>query len=224
MGTVTKGNNIKTLKLILFAVITECVVLFDIFSGFLGNLLFPTSSVLERICGLVINYIFWAAGIILIYKFYKKDKSIYAENNEKPDKKGVIYTLMLLAVTVIISLISWGGPKVYKELMFGINNAGIGTGTANFIGQYIYYFLETVLMVMILTFTQNAGERIFKNKKIPYGAVGLAVLWGLVHIIFHGPLDGLITTFNALLYGCAFLALKKNRKYSLFFVYLMFVL
>lgn len=131
---------------------------------------------------------------------------------------------MLFLVTLIISLISWGGFKVVKELLYGVENIGIGLGIIRFAIQYIYYFLEVILMVTIISLSQETWDSYFPHKTIPFGGIVLAVVWGQIHIAFHGVLDGTITTICALLYGCAFLAMKKNIKYAFLLIFFMFIL
>lgn len=210
-------------KLFLLAILAEVVMLTDSLSAKIASL-FSTDIIRQEIIRWPVNFIFWIGGIILIYWIYQKNEDIHFSNAEKPTNKQFAIAAGLLLLTLTMSVASWGGFKVYKELMGSIRYAGIGLGVSNFVAQYFYYFLESILITMIIAFTQEAGERIFKNTSIPIGAIALAVIWGLDHIIWHGILDGMITTVAAVIYGISFLVLRKNVKYAFWIILLMFIL
>lgn len=209
-------------KLLLLSVLSEAVVLTDSLAIFISKAI--TKNIIIRY-GLffLLTYIFWITGIICIRRLYKKQYDIQVEYCQRPDRIQVLTGLLLLIVITIIDCINWHGFKVAIELMHGIKNGGTFFGIAYFVVQYFYYFLETIFIVMIISFSQEAGTMLFKKKNIPYGGIVLAVIWGLDHIIFHGVVDGLTTTATAVLYGFAFLAMNKNKKYAIPLIFLMFI-
>ena len=218
-------NITKTKKaaiLICFAIAAELVMLTDWAAMRISEAI-SSNEILQGVIAFLLIYMFWITGITIIRKVYKRNTAIHFSNAEKPNKTQWLVALLLLAVSVVTGCISWSGFKVYKELTNAIAYVGTGLGIANFIAQYFYYFLEVILMIIILAFAQEAGETLFKPRWIPYGGIVLALLWGLVHIAFHGVADGLTTTFTAVLYGSAFLVLRKNVKSSFWLVFLMFV-
>ncbi|WP_200789781.1 hypothetical protein [Clostridium fallax] len=94
-----------------------------------------------------------------------------------------------------------------------------------FIFQYIYYIFEAVLVLLIIVFGQKAGEMSFKNKRLPWGGFLLGVTWGLIHLLTKGDLViGLILCLASVLYGIAYLAVKKNIYIAYPIIFLMFVL
>lgn len=213
----------KAGKLLLIAILSELVTLTDALAAPISGL-FSQNTAIKGALTFIFVYIFWWTGIVLIRNFHKKQSDIQFQYNEKPSRVQLLIGFLLLAVTVIISFNNWGGFKVEKELMYGIHNGGIGLGIAYFLAQYFYYYIETVLMVMILSFAQEAGTIIWGKKNIPYGGIVLAIVWGLIHIAFHGVADGLTSTLYAILYGCAFVVMNKNNKYALPLIFFMFIL
>lgn len=207
----------------LLAIFSEAVISTDSLAMFISGSI-SKNIVIKGAISFLLIYILWCTGIALIHYFYKNQIDIKFEYNQKPSRSQITAGLLLLVITIIISYINWGGFKVTIELMNGIPNGKIGLGIAYFALQYLYYFLEAFLMVMILSFAQEAGVALWGNHNIPYGGIILAIIWGLLHIVFHGVVNGLTTTACAILYGYAFLAMNKNIKYAFPLVFLMFVL
>jgi hypothetical protein len=213
----------KAGKLLLLAIASEAVIMTDSLAGLISGSI-TLNVVVRGALSFLLVYLFWSVGIVLVRRFYKRQADIQFTYNQNPNFYQILLGLTLLLVTNIISYFSWSGFKVLKELMYGIQNGGIGLGITYFIVQYFYYFLETVLIVMILSFAQEAGTIYWGKKNIPYGGFVLAIIWGLVHIAFHGVVDGLTSTVCAMLYGCAFLTMRKNVKYAFPLIFLMFIL
>jgi MFS family permease len=205
------------------AVAASLVMVTDPLTGLIAGY-FTSDAAMGSIIRFPLVYIFWIAGILSIHSFYKKTPLIHFPNRDKPETRHILIGLLLLAIATALTGIGWEGLKMYKEFTGAVRYSGIGLGIAYFFAQHIYYFLEAILMTMIVAFTQEAGEVLFKSPRIPYGGIALAVLWGLNHIAWHGLADGLQTTFHALLYGLAFLAMRKNLKWAFGLVFLMFVL
>lgn len=213
----------KAGKLLLLAVASEAVIMTDYLAGLISGSITP-NVVVKGALSFLLVYLFWSVGIVFVRRFYKRQTDIQFTYNQNPNFYQMFLGLALLLVANVISYFSWGGFKVLKELLYGIQNGGIGLGIVYFIVQYFYYFLETILIVMILSFAQEAGTIYWGKKNIPYGGIALAIVWGLIHIAFHGVVDGLTSTGCALLYGCAFLAMRKNIKYAFPLIFLMFIL
>ena len=138
----------KAGKLLLLAILSEIVVLTDSLAKLISGL-FSNNVVIKGALSFIFVFIFWCTGIALIRNFYKKQSDIQFDYSKKPSHFQFLIGLSLLAITVIISCISWGGFKVEKELMYGIHYGGTVLGVADFLVQYLYYYIETVLIVMI---------------------------------------------------------------------------
>ena len=128
---------------------------------------------------------------------------------------------ILIAACIIFSLITsyidWNGFKIQKEF--------IANGWLKFIFQYIYYIFETGLFLLIIVFSQKAGEFWSKKKNIPWGGITVALTWGFAHILTKGSLiSGLVTALGGLLYGIVYLLTNKNSKISFPILFIMFTL
>ncbi|OFI06695.1 hypothetical protein CLOACE_08500 [Clostridium acetireducens DSM 10703] len=175
-----------------------------------------TSS--ENIAHWILTCIMWGiVATLLIYVSKKKYEFDIFANRNKIGKINWIIALILLGISIIISIWEWNGFKVLIEFK---NN-----GWLKFVFQYIYYIFEAVLVLLIIVFGQKAGEIIFKNTKLPWGGFLLGLTWGLVHFLIKGNLViGLILCLVSVLYGIAYLAVKKNVYVAYPLIFLMFVL
>ncbi|MCL1820233.1 MAG: hypothetical protein FWG36_06220 [Oscillospiraceae bacterium] len=213
----------KIIIWLIFAIAAEAVIKTDAFAVWIARLI-TSDMVMQGIIRYPLEYLFWISGILFIRAYYRRKPEIHFSYKETLSAGNILAGIFLLAVSITISYISWDGFKIYKELTGSINAVGFGLGIANFTAQYFYYFLEAILMTIIVAFSQEAGEALFKPRWIPWGGISLAVLWGLSHIVGHGITDGLTTTFSALFYGSAILAMKKNSKLTFILIFLMFIL
>ena len=112
----------------------------------------------------VLTYIIWGAFAFYICKSTKKKGY---DLFTKKDEKIRPWQWICIAVGVIVCLIStwidWNGSKVLAELE---NN-----GLLLFIFQYIYYFIEVFLVMLIIVCGQKACEVWFGKENIPYGGI-----------------------------------------------------
>lgn len=160
----------------------------------------------------------WGVAIFLLIYFSKKkfDFNLFKNKENVPLLNWCICAL-LLVISIGVSLFDWDGIKVVKEFNYH--------GTRNFIFQYLYYLIETILIYLILAFGQEAGENFFENKYIPYGGILVSLTWGLVHILTKGSLMiGIIGVFVSLLFGFVYLLAKKNIYIAFPFILLIFIL
>ncbi len=125
--------------------------------------------------------------------------------------------LILGTVLCLISTwIDWGGSKVAKEFA----SKGI-----LFPLQYMYYFVEVIMVLLIIVFGQYAFEKWFKNDKIPYGGILVALTWGLGHWLTKGSLAaGIYTAIGGFVFGSVYLLTRRNLKLSYLFLCIMFIL
>ncbi len=125
--------------------------------------------------------------------------------------------LILGTVLCLISTwIDWGGSKVAKEL---------ASRGALFPLQYLYYFVEVIMVLLIIVFGQYAFEKWFKNDKIPYGGILVALTWGLGHWLTKGSIwVGIYTAIGGFVFGGAYLLTRRNLKLSYLFLCIMFIL
>lgn len=172
----------------------------------------------EKILHWILACITWAA---VSYQLIKTSREKYKfdifKYRNSLDSKNWLVCLILLTVSIASSLIEWHGFKVLKEFLY--------YGWLQFIFQYIYYLFETILVVLIITFAQKAGEIWFRKDKIPWGGIFVGSTWGLLHIVTKFQVyAGLLAFLEGLLFGVAYLTSRKDLRITYPLIFLMFVL
>lgn len=172
---------------------------------------------LQAVIHWVATCILWGIASWCIIRFAKKkyDFDIFQKGN-----KMAAWQWCLIAVFVVGSLIisyhDWNGSKVIKEFY--------ANGFVKFIFQYIYYIFETVLVMLILVFGQNAFEKWFHKQNIPYGGIIVALTWGIGHFFTKDILTGIVTMISGLAFGSVYLLTNRDVRRAYPILWIMFVL
>lgn len=166
----------------------------------------------------VITCIIWGLFIAYLIKTSKKSYNFdILSFNHKMNSIRWIITIICVVIALMQSYLDRNGFKVIKEFQ--------SNGLLKFTFQYIYYFFETGLFLLIIVFAQKAGETWFKNDKIPWGGVAVAITWGVAHIFTKGSLIvGLQASLAGLLFGIVYLTTKKNIRLAFPIIFIMFAL
>jgi hypothetical protein len=161
----------------------------------------------------IITIIVWLIGVSLITLWARKKNILDQLVDFKQSKKG--YYLILIAVGVVIVsavvqfLISGDEiPQVYSEYKGFVNMYGSYAFIVT-VFQVLYYFVEMLLVFIMIVLFQKFGELVFKNKYIPYGSVGLMLTWGMIHFVSH-PAGALYVTIWALVPGLLYIYGEKR--------------
>lgn len=128
-----------------------------------------------------------------------------------------IAAIVCIIFMFIMSYLDWNGIKVVQEYYYH--------GLVKFIFQYIYYFFETGLFLLIIIFGQKAFERWFKKENIPYGGIVAALTWGVAHIFTKGNvLVGILSAISGFIFGIVYLLVNRDFKKAYLLLYIMFVI
>jgi hypothetical protein len=128
-----------------------------------------------------------------------------------------ICVVLCVIIAIFVSYMDWDGFKVIREFQH--------KGWFKFIFQYIYYFFETALFMLIIIFGQKAFEKWFQHENIPYGGIVVALTWGLAHIFTKGSLfTGLVIAAYGFAFGTVYLLLNRNLKWTYLVLCMMFML
>ena len=168
----------------------------------------------------------WMFGIWYVVReaAAKSDVNLFKNFKENSLLKGakemsVLQWGLLLTGTVLCLIstwIDWNGSKFLAEL----KSKGFLLPV-----QYFYYFVEVAMVLLIIVFGQYAFEKWFKNDKIPYGGILVALTWGRVHWLTKGSLGvGIYTAVGGFVFGGAYLLTNRNIKLSYLFLCIMFIL
>ncbi len=171
----------------------------------------------QNISHWVITCVLWGLIGYIIIKIAKKR---YKFNLFQSPQKMKTWQWILVFVCVVFSLflsyIDWNGSKIVKEFAYN--------GWLKFIFQYIYYLFEASLFMLIIVFSQKAFEIWFKNDRIPYGGITVALTWGLSHIFTRGSLTaGLLTSLSGFMYGIVYLLVNKDVRKAYLILLIMFI-
>lgn len=163
-----------------------------------------------------LTILLWGMISFILYKNSKKKLKFDLINKDNVSKRKLLLAIILIIVYLISKYFIINGIKPineFKEL-----------GIIKFIFQYMYYFFETILIILTISFGQRFFEEISKNKIIPYGGLVLAFTWGLMHILTQNMATGIFAFASAIIYGIVYLLLNKNTKCSYLSVLFMFIL
>lgn len=181
--------------------------------------------------GFPITIVIWSIGNLYSFNWIKKNNAFDELFTFKIDKKTLIYSiiyLLLIAVYEVISVEIFLGekirffPQAYREFLAYRKLFG-DKAIPLFILQYIYYLLEFGIVTQIIAFSHNALSLRFKNKKLPYGAFALMLLWGLLHIISQGWFFGIYITIFSFFIALPYTISKKNIFITYMSVLIFFV-
>lgn len=128
-------------------------------------------------------------------------------------KQLFIALSMLLLLTIIEPFIEGSQltlvPQFIRETSKFVSHHGHGFGLLISIVQIAYYFVEAVLVMLLLSTMQRAGEIWFKSAQIPFGGIALMFTWGLAHLTKGVPAVIWLTAFT-IITGLVFIRNHKS--------------
>lgn len=172
---------------------------------------------LQTVIHWTVTCILWGTVSWSIIRFAKKKYNfdIFQRGNKMAVWQWLLIVLFV-AGSFILSYIEWNGSKVMKEFY--------ANGLLKFIFQYIYYFFETILVMLILVFGQIAFEKWFHKQNIPYGGMIVAITWGIGHFFTKDIVTGIVTMIAGLAFGSVYLLTNRDIKKTYPILWIMFVL
>ncbi len=130
---------------------------------------------------------------------------------------GIVTSIALIGLMVAINYVDVGGLKIIYEFQ--------RLGVLKFTFQHLYYLAEVVLFTLIIVFGQNALEKLFRKKNVPFGGIIVGLTWGLAHWFTKGSiwigLEGLVIGF---LFGAIYLFLGRDLKKTYIVLALAFII
>ena len=172
----------------------------------------------QNITHWMITCVVWlviAAGLV----FYSRKKikfQFYIKGDWVPVGRWIM-AIVLIGFLGLISYWDWDGIKIVKEFQYH--------GPVLFTFQYFYYLVETVLVVLMIAFAQEAGEKYFESNYIPYGGGFLALTWGMVHGLTKGNLlIGIISAVFAIIFGRIYILMGKDMRKAFPLIFIALVI
>jgi hypothetical protein len=173
---------------------------------------------------LIMAMLMWCAGAAALLVFAKRKWNFsLLSKSPIPNLKGIIVCALLAVVFTVLLALIWGGFKPCVEFQNHVYLFG-GLGRLYFVLQVIYYFIEMLLALLLVIFSQKALEIITSRKKIPWGGFALGLSWGLAHIFTQGDIGtGLFAFALGVFLGLPYLLLNRNIKLAWVFMVLIFI-
>lgn len=209
----------KYLRLALFAALGFCLefVLVFMVEPFAFGVSLNEYSNLQYIAHWISTCVLW--GIVvwwLIIKAKNKYHFDVLETGKHMYWWQWLIIVICISASVWVSYHNWNGLKVVKEF----SNLGL----LKFVFQYIYYLFETMLITLVLVFSQTAFEKWFHDEYIPYGGLILALTWGIGHFVSKDILTGILCLIVSFAYGSMYILSNRDALKTYLFVSIMFIL
>ncbi len=174
-------------------------------------------NVVQNILHWTFTCILWGTvGVWLIRYAKKKFQFDILEKGNVMKLWQWIVVVLFVVLSLVISYIDWKGSKVIREFY--------ANGWLKFIFQYIYYVFETFLVMLILVFGQKAFELWFRNNKIPYGGIIVAITWGIAHFFTKDVVTGILCMIFGFAFGSVYLLVNRDVRKAFPILFIMFAL
>ncbi len=172
----------------------------------------------ESIIHWSITIITWLVVAFLTVRSAQKNLGFQLrETDAKWTLPGIITSSILVGLMLVINYIDVGGLKIIHEFH--------RLGGLKFTFQHLYYLAEVVLFTLIIVFGQNALEKLFRKKNVPYGGIIVGLTWGFAHCFTKGSiwigLEGIVLGF---LFGAVYVFLGKDFKKTYIVLALAFII
>jgi len=165
----------------------------------------------------IITCLTWGTAAYLLVRIAKNKLGFDILTKGKKMKLWQV-SAALFGIVISISAIylHWGEFRVVMEY----NN-----GLLLMFFQYIYYLVETLMILLIIIFAQKALEIWTKKRNVPWGGIICGLTFGIIHFISSGEVDiprGIFATVSGFFFGAAYLFTNRDFKKSWLILYLMF--
>jgi hypothetical protein len=159
-----------------------------------------------------VTMLVWMIGAVGVY-FWAKKKGVLADlvrfKFEQRDSVWLVIGILLVVAYELISsrVVGLSVPQIWREYR-GFQNMYGGQAWVVTIFQILYYLVEYLLVVMMIAFFQRAGDLWFKTSWFPWGGLGIALTWGMIHLVTN-PQGALGVILWAVVLGLFFVLSKK---------------
>lgn len=176
----------------------------------------------QKITHHILTSVLWAVFLLVVLCYSRKRCAFPAKNrNEKISSADWLVAFLCLFGCKIITFIDWHTLKVIGEFS--------GKTPLQFCAQYLYYFFEAALLLLVIQFGQKAAEaKLGKESAMPFGGIAAALTWGIFHFVSRGVgiewWNGISCMLFSVLNGIMYLRLRKNYIYSYFFIAIGYLL
>ena len=171
----------------------------------------------------------WCAGLGLVHKAARR-KALFDEAEEDRKDLRPVQWILLAAVTavgVLFMTANWDMTlKPFAEWGRFMERFG-SAGTAGFLFQYLYYLVESAIILTVIMLGQRAGEIFFcqgRKTLLPWGWLFCSLLWGFPHLLTKNWETAVMSIVLSFVFELAYLAAGRNKWISYAAVAVIFLL
>lgn len=220
-------NNIKWTKYLWLSLITFGAFLLEYFSLFVIEIFILKMDIFNYTASQRSIHHFIMVFLWIIYigciLFYSHKRYAFPQKNihTTTSTRNWIISFICLLGCKIMTFIDWQTLKIIGEIQ--------GKTIIQFIAQYLYYFLEVGIVLLIIIYGQKAFETLYKREiSIPVGGFVLAMTWGIFHFVSRGVgieiWNGISCVIFSVLAGIVYLKVDRNYFYSYLFIAIGYLL
>ena len=177
-------------------------------------------------CAFLCSATVWLISAAVIIRWARRRGVLDALFSLRRDRREwLVFGLGVVALVLIARLEAsasgWAWLSLVREYR-GFERLYPGHGAAVTAFQFLYYLLESSMVVLILAAWQRAGELWTGLRLVPWGGFGLTLTWGAAHFASH-PQGALAVVVTALIFGLVFVGVRKSAPLGLATVWLAFI-
>lgn len=173
-----------------------------------------------------LTIIIWVGGAIGLgaWALRRTDFKLRGDAASRIGVRRWVAVAGLVVVTVIAQWVLRGGVFAPVAEHQALSESFGDAGTLVWLVQVAYYCAELLVVVLIIGFGQQAGERSFRPKWAPWGGVMLALTWGLVHALTQEPATAIYGVALSVVMGAVHVLTGRNLFVTYPFLLVMFIL
>lgn len=179
--------------------------------------------------------IVWAVGISIVFIVIKRERLLpdstfgFLPEKSAAGTKRWWLLWVIIAAGILFMTVNWDMRiKPVVELMSRIERfGGIWAGLTAFACQYMYYAVESGLILAFVALGQQAGESLLeggRRSRIPWGGLFCALTWGLPHFLTKNMGTALMSVVLSLLFWAAYQAAERQLVRGYAAIALLFML
>ena len=175
------------------------------------------------IFGRIVHLFIWGIGFWYVLNWTKK-KDILEDLFNFNCKTSILLIIAIIIVHFTKSFVLFQtlSPQILRQYSNLVSEFGNLEGNIAFLLRIVYYIFESLLTLFILSFFQMAGEKKFRYTYIPWGGLGVALTWGVLH--FTSIEEAVYAAIMSTIIGIVYILGKKTFIPAFLMTFLLFMI
>lgn len=144
-----------------------------------------------------------------LYKIWAVKRNVF-DVSSVINKRSIFIIVVMFFILIIGALVVPHTFSLAAHYHTRIELWGNTWGLLNTITIYLYYVVEGIYIVWMIGVFQMLGEVSAKKKSIPWGGIGLALTWGVLHYFTKGMTQLIAHSILSVVMGILFLISRRN--------------